>query len=299
MYTENNGAKSFYALLGLFRQQWGANTTKASRLLPIYDYRKKEHFLSPLFGWMHGSNGFFYPFTPLAGIWTGASHGAWIFPLWSQRNYPNSDNFSGTFLWGRYWHKDGESGSRFFPLYSYKNYGKKPDTPPDDGYRVTYGKSFWSLPICWYSNITTPPSPIQSVSAKSTPGDAWKNTKSHGIFPLWSSSRTEYTYPDNSTEINAQGSLLLFLYDYKHSKSKATGNTPANDYTRRRILWHVWHYERRNGNVSVDIFPAITYDKKTNGFHKFSFLWHLLRYENGPKAKKLDILFIPIIRKNK
>jgi hypothetical protein len=89
------------------------------------------------------------------------------------------------------------------------------------------------------------------------------------------------------------------LYDHKHEKNPATKDEPTTDYVRRRILWRLWHYERLNGDVSIDIFPAITYDTKTNGFHKVSFLWRLFRYEKGPKGKKLDLLFIPLIRSHK
>jgi hypothetical protein len=65
---------------------------------------------------------------------------------------------------------------------------------------------------------------------------------------------------------------------------------------RSRVLWRLWHYERSNGDVSVDIFPAITYDTKTNGFKSASFLWRCFRYERGKDGKKLDLLFVPIMR---
>jgi hypothetical protein len=47
----------------------------------------------------------------------------------------------------------------------------------------------------------------------------------------------------------------------------------------------------------VDVFPAITYDRKTDGFKQTSFLWRLYRYERAADgSKKLDLLFIPLRR---
>ena len=71
----------------------------------------------------------------------------------------------------------------------------------------------------------------------------------------------------------------------------------TNDYTRSRVLWRLWHYERLNGNVSVDVFPSFTYDRKTDGFKKVSFLWRGFRYERAPDgSRKLDVLFVPLKR---
>jgi hypothetical protein len=93
-------------------------------------------------------------------------------------------------------------------------------------------------------------------------------------------------------------SLLLALYDTKREVESGAGTTAKPlDYTRRRILWRVWHYEKRNGDVSVDIFPAITYDTHTDGFSKTSFLWRLFRYEKRPDGGvDFDLLFLPLKR---
>jgi hypothetical protein len=63
------------------------------------------------------------------------------------------------------------------------------------------------------------------------------------------------------------------------------------------VLWRLWHYERRNGNVSVDVFPSISYDRKTDGFRRISCLWRFYRYERAADGrKKLDVLFVPLMR---
>jgi hypothetical protein len=291
MYTSSDTTKNFYSIAGLFRQQWGQDATTISHLWPIYDYRAKDHFYSPLFGWKNGRRGYIYPFTPLVGIRKGAYSGGWLFPLWSRCHDRTTGYTTGTFLWGTYAHSKNISKSGIFPIYGYYHSANK--------------RSFWSLPACWYSS---------SIS----PGDS--TTIEHGFFPFWSHSSTTIwplkfagnlpataeadtaePDPDLTTKepsLYSHGSLLLFLYDYKHEKTPASSDTGATDYTRRRILWRLWHYERLNNDVSIDIFPAITYDSKANGFHKASFLWRLFRYENGPNGKKLDLLFIPLIRKN-
>jgi hypothetical protein len=58
----------------------------------------------------------------------------------------------------------------------------------------------------------------------------------------------------------------------------------------------LYHYEREKDDVSVDVFPAITYDRTRDGMRKWSFLWRAFRYETGPDGTKLDLLFIPLVR---
>ena len=64
-----------------------------------------------------------------------------------------------------------------------------------------------------------------------------------------------------------------------------------------RILWRLWHYERLDGDVSVDSFPFITYDRKTDGFRRVSFMWRVFRHTRTPEGgTDLDILFLPLRR---
>ena len=88
-------------------------------------------------------------------------------------------------------------------------------------------------------------------------------------------------------------SALLFLYDYKRESVPQE----YHEYARRRVLWRLYHYERLNGDESTDVFPAITYDRRKDGYRKFSFLWRFFRWERDPeKGTKLDVLFIPLRR---
>src|SRR5262249_12429966 len=124
-----------------------------------------------------------------------------------------------------------------------------------------------------------------------------KYSRKNGAFPFWT--HGVETTPAEGKE-TVTGSLLLLLYDYKHEVEPAPPSAAGgatNDYTRARVLWRLWHYERLNGNVSVDVFPTFTYDHKTDGFSKTSFLWRLFRYEHAARGgTKLDVLFIPLRR---
>ena len=88
-------------------------------------------------------------------------------------------------------------------------------------------------------------------------------------------------------------SLLLLLYNGEHRADTAKGTS----YTSHRVLWKLWDWEEENGDVALDVFPGFTYDSKTNGYSKTSFLWRFFRYENDPEGgKKVDLLFLPLWR---
>ena len=268
MYKRNQDSSDTYALAGLYHHHSSTNQI-SDRLFPLWSYAQNKHLYSLLYGWRKGDNGFFYPLTPLAGVYRGNFSGNWFFPLWSHRRNRKSGDVSANILWGGWSHSADTFKSGFFPLFGYRS------TPSS--------RRFLSLPSCWYSRDTV------SFGNHST------KRMSAGIFPLWSKSHKK-TVACGRTNETAKASLMLFLYDSSRKSTAATDNTPATDYTRRRILWRVWHYEKLNDDVSVDIFPAITYDRRSNGFHKFSFLWRFIRYENGPKGKKFDLFFIPVLR---
>jgi hypothetical protein len=118
--------------------------------------------------------------------------------------------------------------------------------------------------------------------------------RKNGCFPLW-------TYASSATvgtpQRETKASLLLLLYDYNRKIQPESPTSTPTDTTRARVLWRLWHYERANDDVSVDIFPAITYDRKGDAFKKVTFLWRFFRYERGNEGRKLDLLFLPVMRK--
>ena len=93
-------------------------------------------------------------------------------------------------------------------------------------------------------------------------------------------------------ENGESGLFCNLLWHSKHEASK------GHEYDMKSILWRFWHYEKLNGDVTVDSFPFFTYDSKTNGYSKTSLCWRLFRNEYDPKTDKrsVDFLFIPVWR---
>jgi hypothetical protein len=293
---------------GLAHASWGTNSGP-HHVFPLY-YRdaSEKTLLTPLFGWDRDGGDYVYPFTPLVGVRVDEHAGSWLFPLYSHARQIKSGDVDNSFLLLGGNSRDGRHArSWFWPLYHYANDGPL-DSVPEKGIRyATYGKSLWILPFHWIENRCRI-SPGENGSGLSTgqfpPAfDATTNaavvreyTRRNTAFPFWSYS-SKSTPARHTSEV--KGSVGVLLYDYRHEVRPArdSKNGGTNDYTRARVLWRLWHYERLNGNVSVDVFPAITYDHKTDGFKKSSFLWRCYRYERAADgAKKLDLLFIPLIR---
>lgn len=129
------------------------------------------------------------------------------------------------------------------------------------------------------------------TDSKGQHGSQVSYRENQSFFPFWNHQVHENTTAGNRLETS---SVLGILYDTRHEQDKKKDH----DYVRRQVLWRLFHYEKLNGDMSTDIFPAITVDSYKNGYYKCSFLWRLFRYENDPKSgkKKLDLLFIPLKR---
>ncbi len=295
MITHEGNEKQLDALLGLFSERWGGSR-REGYCLPFYYYNSDKTFYTLLFGWNQRDedHGFYYPLTPLLGVRTGKHSGGWLFPFWSRDYDQESKSTTGTILWGSYSRDARTSEASLIPVFGYKNRGALDTVPSTNSWGETYGKTFWSLPACWYRN-TVDVRPARNQDGKPTGKMAVSSAKDNGFFPFWS-----YTHvkPDSGPE-QTFGSLLLLLYDFKTTLGAGLDNTeaqPKEVYVRKRVLWRLYHYERRDEDVSVDIFPAITYDRTKAGFRRWAFLWRAFRYERGPEGKKLDLLYIPIIR---
>ncbi|MDD4872647.1 MAG: hypothetical protein PHR77_19015 [Kiritimatiellae bacterium] len=286
-YSTDGTDMDIIALLGLFHNKWNPDVTKRSgHLLPLYYYEDKT-FYTPLFGWKNEKcDGFYYPLTPILGVKTGDFWGGWLFPLCSYGRERQTGEIDGTFLWGMYWRDKQESGSVFFPVYGYWNDGSL-ESVTHTNRTGSYGTTFVSFPACWYKNRV-------QVRTDKAGRERITNRMENGFFPLWNYSDVE-SPADGKADVNA--SVFLLLCDYKREVRPVKNDAQAKDeYTRARILWRLWHYERSNDDVSVDVFPAITYDRKSGKFRKVSFLWRFFRYERDEKGKKADIIFIPVIR---
>jgi len=285
-------------------------------VVPFY-YRNAadRKLVTPICG--RGDN-FLYPFTPLAGVRRGDRSGSWLFPLYSQSEARATGEVADTFLLlGGYHHAKEDRHSWFHPLFSYHDHGPLEALTAGGRPYQRVGTEFWCLPFCWYEDQGTlrpeqrhrgdtnepgrsavSPAPTRAAGEKPKPRLVKEYSLKHGAFPLWSYSRSQ-TPDDGRSAIN--GSALCLLYDYQHEIGPGAGGKPGatNDYTRARVCWRLWHYERLNGNVSVDLFPGFTYDRKTDGYQKTSLLWRLFRDEReAGGARELDVLFMRILRTN-
>lgn len=295
-YSRNGGVIDVTALLGLFRNHW--EEEKENRwgyMAPLY-YYGDETFYTLLFGWNRGrKDGFFYPLTPLVGFRRGDCKGGWLFPLFSHRRDIKTNDTDGTFLWGTYERKGRHFSSQFVPLYSYTNHGSLDLTQTDgSGAHRMYGREFTSLPACWYRNqlTTWPEWPDGNRAAE--PSTRSSYNRAHGCFPFWSYSHRSTPHDGKS---RTKSTVLLALYDYlRESSPDVEKQGEIDDYVRSRVLWRLWHYERANDSVSVDVFPGITYDRRGDAFKKVSFLWRALRYERDGRQRDLDVLFMPFKR---
>lgn len=290
MYTKSDREKRLDALLGLFSESWG-DETREGYCIPFYYHEGNTKFYTLLAGWNRDAeNGFFYPLTPLVGFRTGKRTGGWFFPFFSRSRDPETHRITGNILWGSYAADGRQTESSVIPFYQYRNRGTLDTVDSSRLQSGSYGKTFWCLPACWYRNTAE-----VSVTRKTNapPAVATTTARDNGFFPLWS--YTRLASPQIGTE--KTGSLLLFLYDYENKMKPATQDQPRREHVSKRVLWRLYAYERNNDNVSMDIFPAITYDRTADGFRRWAFLWRAFRYEKGPDGKKLDLLYIPIVRK--
>ena len=270
----------------------------AQHMFPFYAYKPDRYFYTPLVGWNNDKqDGFIYPLTPLVGLRRGKRSGFWAFPLINHERVKATGDYKGNFLLlGNYWGREEEGGSSFFPVYSYRNHGPIDSQLKGWEDHAEFGTDFFCLPTCYYQN--------KSVAWRTKDGTSGRRfeTKS-GVFPLWSYSKRS---TPQTGRIDAEATFLslfhditgLAVYDYQR-RVRPLKDRPGkvDDYVRKRFLFHLWHYERSNRNVSVDVFPAITYDSRTDGFWKFSLLWRLFRWDSHPdRGTNLDLLFIPILR---
>jgi len=97
-----------------------------------------------------------------------------------------------------------------------------------------------------------------------------------------------------SSDCETGSSSLLCKFLWASEYEKRNGRLVTS---KKSVLWRFWHYEMKDGNVSVDSFPFFTYDAKKDGYEKTSLLWRLFRNEYDPKkSREVDFLFIPVWR---
>ncbi|MGI5868347.1 MAG: hypothetical protein ACOX9C_02735 [Kiritimatiellia bacterium] len=281
-------------------------------LFPLFAYdRGNDTFLTlPVGRWKGKTACYRYWFTPLVGSWDGGyngSHGWWAQPFVFHREDVGHSSTRVLLLWSHKRAKnDSWSKTGFLPLYDFNRWRRDSDLAAalerlDAEALAEVDAASLPVRVGWHLDLFFwfggARHQVEYITNKSTNTVHMLETAEDGVFPLWSNERRRQVVftdgrktDDGSLE---ESDLLLFLYDCRHESKPAE----QHDYVRRRVLWRLWHYERLNGDVSMDMFPAITWDSRQNGYRKASFLWRLFRYEKDPEGrKKLDILFIPFMR---
>lgn len=284
----------------------------AGHLFPLYAHdRAAGSFLTPLFGhWRSGGTRYQYFATPLVGTFAGESRGFWLFPLGER--YADADKRVTRVLWGRHErrHDGSATTTSFFPVYHRERCG---DSAPlrqamDTGVAPRewpVGRLGWETDWLlflgggkhWTSAVLGGRSARPDAPAPTPDSVLCSETRLWRLFPLWDAeTRREATFagPVKTADRHlTTRSALLWLYDYRREVDSAR----QHDYVRHRVLWRLLHYERLNGNTTMDLFPAVTWDRRVDGRHRFSFLWRLIRSETDAEGRRtLDLLFLPVRR---
>ena len=299
-WETNSCDKTWFTLAGLVGGSSNASGShKTSWALPLFVREENESFYSIPFGWEGGgtaqTNTYFA--AGLAGVRSGSRHGGWLFPLFNREKDASFDK----------------------------------DRARLDSQTIPEDITFKTVVHCWTNNLG------KTESWTSTVASVDVDSRIRGSVLLGSDhdssvrgrlggrhgdrgDRRTYELEDRSK----QGNRIVFnressravTYDIDSRKrlgersesetmalcgffydSRKRDSANRTSHTRTRILWKLWDREERDGNVTVDAFPGFTYDSKTNGYTKTSFLWRFFRYENDPEeGKKVDLFFIPLWR---
>ncbi|MFC1806278.1 hypothetical protein ACFL09_04775, partial [Planctomycetota bacterium] len=144
---------------------------------------------------------------------------------------------------------------------------------------------------------------VETPMGRSNPIATTKRERSWGLFPLcryeWSSTEHADKLERKPSRRKGDFHLLGWLYDWQRRDGRERWDDQQyHEYVRSRILWRVMHYERLDGDRSLDAFPFITWDRKEDGSRHVSFFWRLFRNERGADGgRKLDVLFVPLVRR--
>ena len=299
-----------YFLMNLAGWESKDDEIGSSYFFPLYGWMKDEWLLTPLFYWNRDGS-LFTPLggrtidggttnvylTPLVKTMSGEKTGGMVFPLWKHEKNCGFDEKVGWLdgerltdavrIWtevatNRVWNKEKDS----FDLVE----GKRRKAS-----RVNArNKTDWLLLFPWHDRVN---GNLGYGNATNSYEFARTISRGNGLLLDYDYTRSvTYSALDRSKQSDAEeseASFLIWLYNYRRENDLMGGDV----YAQHRVLWRLWDWEEKNGDVSLDVFPGFTYDSKTNGYTKTSFLWRFFRYENDPgEGTSVDLLFIPVWR---
>ncbi|MBN1865353.1 MAG: hypothetical protein JW808_10665 [Victivallales bacterium] len=91
------------------------------------------------------------------------------------------------------------------------------------------------------------------------------------------------------TGISERQALWYTYYNYQETPQK----DGAEDYESSRILWKLYHREKRGDTSNLDLFPFISYSEN-NERTRFSFAYRLFSLEKGIEGTKVHLLYLPV-----
>ncbi len=315
----------------LFGTLMGSNVYRVITPLLSVSHSKKDHFvniLGPLYNYAWNDDNKYKRTDVIWPLFTHKSEGETrtiaSFPL--ARFKKSEIKKSGYILWPLYNYKfrtNGSSSHIVFPLFSRKH------RIYNHSFRRKYkmrGWSFnqketmftesatqnwsWILPFTYWNERTyyekdfSIPIPNEIKSSKGDRID-WKKAEVHtNIWKSFAKKRNKpykqinygsfpfFSYSEKENR-ESRFRILVWLYDSKWTAAKKD----SLNKTHWRVLWRLVDYEKYGENVSLDVFPFVTYDKvPEEEISQFSVLWRLFRRREEKDKRALDILFIPIIR---
>ena len=260
-------------------------------VLPLY-YRSGERFLSPVYG-RRVENGTTTQWfgLPLFGMSSGREEGVWIHPLYSHAADASYVRLRDALEAGRmpvsvtcepisYTNATGKTVSAQRPVCG------------DTG----YWKGSAGLDFVLKRTATI----YEQAEGPHRRNYAIRRDENARVLPLLSGWRTREAavFDAASRRLLGRQSSTAFeiggpLFTYESRSDTRTGASSS----RSRVLWWLWNREEKNGQVSLDVFPGLTFDTRPDGYVKTSFLWRLFRYENDPAGGvSADVLFVPVAR---
>jgi len=106
----------------------------------------------------------------------------------------------------------------------------------------------------WSETVETPQDPARGQTHT-------RRTHSHWAWPVWSYAAERDAYEGDGPRVDqrkADASLLWRLYDWRLRDGKDFWDDGEHhEYVRSRILWRVMHYERLDGDSSLDVFVLL------------------------------------------
>lgn len=259
-----------------------------SYFFPLYWWARDSGCMTPLGGWDHTT----YYLTPLVGINRAESKlaGGYVFPIWF---YEKSRDFEEKIAL-----MEAEKLPDSIEVYESPRTNDVGEVKTRLHVHGTYAGDNTTWFLLSDHNRSFGISDMNFCRDENFKCNMWASHKFGNRLLLNSKGKRTVTFDLATREKLAdkeedESSFLCFLYTSESSRDRMKGET----YARHRVLWKLWDYEERNGKVTLDVFPGLTYDKDTDGNSKTSFLWRLYNYERtSAGGTNLDLLFIPILR---